>query len=210
MDPVDSYEHAGLTVEIIPDDTPEHTNPRTDCDNASTMFFRARDYSLGDEQGDRYHDDYYPTLRHYADHLVKERDVPVLLFLRFVDQSYAGTCYVVEDPDDANGLIYQTRETVREEWGNCGAEAKEKAYNLMRAEVSVYASYLEGHVYGFEIKDADGEHLDSCWGFIGDPDEEDENYIHAEAKAAAECCAKAIEREESERAEWAARDVVTV
>jgi len=27
-------------------------------------------------------------------------------------------------------------------------------------------------VYGYEVLDAQGEHVDSCWGFIGDSDDE--------------------------------------
>jgi hypothetical protein len=36
----------------------------------------------------------------------------------------------------------------------------------------VYTAWANGEVYGFVIEDAEGEHLDSCWGFIGAPDDE--------------------------------------
>lgn len=29
---------------------------------------------------------------------------------------------------------------------------------------------LNGEIYGFTVEDSDGEHIDSCWGFIGDMD----------------------------------------
>lgn len=34
-------------------------------------------------------------------------------------------------------------------------------------EVKTLDQYLRGDVYGFIIKDEDGEHLDSCWGHFG-------------------------------------------
>ncbi len=33
-----------------------------------------------------------------------------------------------------------------------------------------YTAWANGECYGFEIEDGDGEHVDSCWGFIGDPE----------------------------------------
>lgn len=33
-----------------------------------------------------------------------------------------------------------------------------------------YTSWANGEIYGFVVEDANGEHLDSCWGFIGSPD----------------------------------------
>jgi hypothetical protein len=51
------------------------------------------------------------------------------------------------------------------------------AIDVLRAEVQEYDNYLQGEVYGFEITDAEGEHVDSCWGFY------DENHIRQEAES---------------------------
>jgi hypothetical protein len=42
-----------------------------------------------------------------------------------------------------------------------------------------YTSWANGDVWGYVVEDADGEHLDSCWGFIGDSDE---SYMMSEAR----------------------------
>lgn len=42
--------------------------------------------------------------------------------------------------------------------------------NPLEASIQLYEDWAFGNVYGFEIKDADGEDLASCWGFYGDYD----------------------------------------
>lgn len=32
-------------------------------------------------------------------------------------------------------------------------------------------TYLSGNVWGYVIEDEDGDHIDSCWGFYGDPED---------------------------------------
>ena len=39
---------------------------------------------------------------------------------------------------------------------------------VLRGEVKVYDQYLQGDVYGYVIEDADGEEIDSSWGYYGD------------------------------------------
>ena len=53
----------------------------------------------------------------------------------------------------------------------------------IRGEVAEYDQYLTGQVYGYVIEDEDGDHVDSCWGFIGGLD-----YVRTSAKEAAEGC----------------------
>jgi hypothetical protein len=62
-------------------------------------------------------------------------------------------------------------------------------------------------VIGVEVLDANGEHLDSCWGYgftSGDVERE------AASFALEMGAVQTIEREASERAYWSARDVLTV
>jgi hypothetical protein len=49
MNTVQTYEHAGMTVEIHRDPEPEHCNPREDC-NVGVMLCAHRRFRLGDEQ----------------------------------------------------------------------------------------------------------------------------------------------------------------
>lgn len=72
------------------------------------------------------------------------------------------------------GWIYADKEKILAEYGSLTPDTMEKAENLLHGEVEYYDHYLRGDCYGFELY-RDGVEEDSCWGFIGDPDELREN-----------------------------------
>jgi hypothetical protein len=45
---------------------------------------------------------------------------------------------------------------------------RKSAEKAARGLVATWNDYLSGNVYGYVVEDADGEHLDSCWGYFGD------------------------------------------
>ncbi|GAF98690.1 unnamed protein product, partial [marine sediment metagenome] len=47
---------------------------------------------------------------------------------------------------------------------------RKRIEGYLKGEVETYDNYLTGYVFGYCIKDADGEDVDSCWGFYGDPE----------------------------------------
>lgn len=69
------------------------------------------------------------------------------------------------------GLVYAELDTIKKEFGSDDAEAIQKAKALLINEVETFSQYLNGEVYGYVIEDAEGNEIDSCWGFYGDPDE---------------------------------------
>jgi hypothetical protein len=82
------------------------------------------------------------------------------------------------------GYIYVTKENVRKEYGVKRVTRKvlDKVAKLLVAEVQEYDHYLTGNVYGYEITKGErqaGKVIDSCWGFLGYP----EDYVIPEAKA---------------------------
>lgn len=44
-------------------------------------------------------------------------------------------------------------------------------FKIAESICDAYTSWANGEIYGFEILDFSGEVMDSCWGFIGNPDE---------------------------------------
>lgn len=98
------------------------------------------------------------------------------------------------DPWDSGqvGFIYVTKEEIKKEYGvkRVTKGVRDKVLALLESEVKTYAIYLEGRVYGYQTfyqlepaSEADeaeeGEVIDSCWGFYGDP----EGYMIPEAKS---------------------------
>lgn len=85
----------------------------------------------------------------------------------------------------------------------------ERILEALEQEVSSYALYLEGQVYGYVVENEDGEHVDSCGGFLGYWDDEDTGMLD-EIRAAVEGAEADQVEEANEAAQWAARDTVTV
>ena len=75
------------------------------------------------------------------------------------------------------GFIYCTKEKAMKELGCSENEWRERATDCLEGEVETYDQYLTGDVYGYIIKDEQGEEEESCWGFFG------YDYCEQEAKA---------------------------
>lgn len=97
------------------------------------------------------------------------------------------------------GFIYTTKERIAELCGEpresdpfyCPRDwegtAHEWIVKQLRGEVEEYDSWLRGEVYWYAVKNADGETLESCGGFVGDIE-----YAKQEARESAECEAREI------------------
>lgn len=84
-----------------------------------------------------------------------------------------------------------------------------KATEYVTAHLAEWVDWANGNVWGIVVTDEDGDELDSCWGFIGDPYPED-GYIRSEARRMAEGAAEQAARERVNRADAEYRDIVTV
>lgn len=125
-------------------------------------------------------------------------------------------CGAFNDPWDSgqSGFVYCDKERGIKECGSV-----EQALKCLESEVAVFDAYLTGQVFGYEVVDADGEHLDSCWGFYDTDDdkyggalEEMRNAAQYHAKEVAEAkrtAWRAALQEARERRYWAQRDTLT-
>ena len=78
------------------------------------------------------------------------------------------------DPWDSGqvGLYTITPAKLIEAYGEDTPETREQARQGIQAELEEYTDYLNGNAWGFVIEDAEGNHIDSCFGFLGsDPTE---------------------------------------
>lgn len=71
------------------------------------------------------------------------------------------------------GFNYVTKQRIRTEYSvkRISSKLNQTIHGILDAELAVYSDYIEGSCYGFIITDLDDNHVDSCWGFIGDLDE---------------------------------------
>lgn len=148
-------------------------NPREAWDHAATMVCWHRRYKLGDEQPRE-------TPQDWREAFESENPGAVMLPLWLLDHcGITIRTNSIDDPWDSGqvGYVYMTREVMQKEFPDAttDAERRERAYELMQAEVRVYDDYLRGDCWGFvlvEVSTCDQghtheSHLDSCWGFFG-------------------------------------------
>lgn len=101
--------------------------------------------------------EYMKTHKLYHNHVV----FPLFAYVHSGVALSLGQGYPFNDPWDSGqiGYVLVRRNAVKK-----GAEEKLKAAESL---VKTWNEYLSGDVYGYVIEDAEGNHLDSCWGFYG-------------------------------------------
>ena len=182
-DPIHTEEAHGCTIKVFPDEATE--TPR-DWDNLGTMICFHRRYNLGDK---------HEMSVEEAQALSRRKDVIALPLYLYdhsgLAMSTSNAGYPFNCPWDAGcvGFIYVTREKIRKEY-DCKRVTKailEKVIKCLQGEVTCYHQYLSGSVYGYVVEDAEGNQVDSCWGYYGDYDDE---YMMYEARQAAKAFAE--------------------
>jgi len=184
---IESFEHNGLTVQIVHDDDAE--SPRETCDNMTVLACWHRRSNLGDKQieGGMTAKELIRSLRAEGEKVLAL--LPLYAYehggitmstgsfsCRF-DSGQVGWGYVTQSSAEEMGCVgtYTDRET-----GETKAYDKAFFEEAIRLDVRTYADYLEGQCYGYTVEDDDGTEVASCWGFVGDLE-----YVRTEAIDAA-------------------------
>jgi len=163
MDLAEKIEYKKYAIEIYYDSN--GNDPRKDFDHLGKMICFHSRYSLGDEKG--------TDPRETMTFLKNSKAIYLPLYL-YDHSGLTMSTGPFSCPWDSGqvGWIYASPESVRKEFGKrITKQIKEKVLKILEAEVAEYDSYLKGEVYGYQVKNEDGEEIDSCWGFIGDPKE---------------------------------------
>ncbi len=168
-------QYKGHTIKIYTDPDPIDPRDKGYQDNFGTMVCFHKRYNLGDE-GHGINKDDFKSWDELEAHLVKELDAAVVLPLYLYDHSgITMNTKGFHCPWDSGrvGFIFATRKNIRDNFGvkRIWKGTLERAEKLLQGEVEEYDRYLTGQVYGYRIEDADGEDVDSCWGFNSEPDE---------------------------------------
>lgn len=158
-----------LTLKIKQDEDP--LNPRKDYDNLGTMVCWHRRADLGDRT--IRHDeveDFFEELK-----AIQKKGGVVLPLWLYEHGGMTMSCgegnpYSCQWDSGQVGFIYATAEDIRENWGikRISKKKREHAIEILKGEVDTYDKMLTGDVWGYDIEDENGDHVDSCWGFFGD------------------------------------------
>lgn len=193
-----SNNNYGITVEVVQDDDP--TNPAKDWDMVGTIVLDKRcRYNFGHATHDG---DEIAAICRDKNNIV----LPVYMY------DHSGitintTGFSCRWDSGQVGIVYCTKQKAVEEFGKkmCTAKVRAAAEKCMRGEVASVDDYLTGNVWGYRVLDADGDLLDSCWGFVGD-----EKYCREEGEASAKYYIDQSAREVTERSYWNERGVSTL
>jgi hypothetical protein len=177
-----------LKLRIKQDDSAE--NPREAFDHVATFVCWHRRGKYGDEQPREQPCEWLESF---------QAENPNAIVMPLYMYEHSGVTIRTEpfgDPWDSGqlGFAYVTFDKARKELcGDMGAtieHAQELARACILAEVAEYDAYLRGDVWGYELVkvetcdhgDEHEEHVDSCWGFIGDSKEVIADHLPDEAR----------------------------
>ena len=186
MEPVETYKlKDGRVLEIYYDE--DASNPRKEFDNLGTMICFHRRYDLGDEHD--YSSDNFESWNELESQIRRDNNVAVILPLYMYDHgvqrikvgSFQGLLPQGHAEFDSGmiGFIFVTKQKVRAEYSAKRISKKllARVEGYLRSEVETYDQYTSGQVYGFIVREAptvdedgeeaEGEEIDSCWGFYG-------------------------------------------
>jgi hypothetical protein len=180
----------GITMTIVTDDDP--LDPRKDFDHLGKMFCFHKRRNLGDKHSIDFND--FTGWDEMEKHIRSDLDGAVVLPLYLFDHSglnMSTSPFGCLWDSGQVGFIYATRSDILKEWkvSRLSKKVLAKAAAVLESEVQVYTQYLSGDVYGYVVRLASGEILDSCWGFYGEADcisEGTQAFHHCVARAARE------------------------
>lgn len=165
MDPIQTENYKDYTINIYIDNNP--INPREN-DNCGKMICFHKRYDLGDKHD--YNSKDYNSWDEISKAITKDNDVAVILPLYLYDHSgitINTTGFSCSWDSGQVGFIFATKDLIRDVFGikNVTKKHKDKAKNILLAEVKIYDKYIRGEYYGYSITDPDGKDDKSCWGF---------------------------------------------
>lgn len=151
----------GVSLYIRQDPFP--CDPRREFDQLCQMVCWHRKHALGDEHS-------WPDPDSFEREMKSVPHIRKPLYL-YDHSGLTMSTRAFHCPWDSGqvGWICVLRSHVLEEFGGkrLTSATRAKVEALMDAEVSEYDSWLRGDVWTIDIKDADGEIIDSCGGYVG-------------------------------------------
>ena len=168
MDVLETIEYRGYSIEIIPDDIGE--NPIIENDgNVEFCCWHSR-YTLGNS--DRFGDQ-SGSVEECQEYAKSTNSIlyPLFMYEHSGIALSLGREYPFNCPWDSGqlGFVLIDRKWLKEFFGKSyfTKPIREKMRECAESNVELYNDYLSGSVYGYQVKDREGEDIDSCWGFYG-------------------------------------------
>lgn len=162
--------YKGYSINIYVDEDPPES-PR-DWNNLTHMFCFHKRYNLGDYKANPYHFSDFSGWSEMIEQIHRDYDVLVYKPLYLYDHSgitISTGPFSCRWDSGQIGFVFITREKIRKihGWKRITKKRKKLLKQWLESEVKIYDQYLRGEVYGYQVEDPSGEHVDSCRGFYG-------------------------------------------
>jgi hypothetical protein len=151
-----------ITVKVYSDDSP--SSPRENDNLGTIVTGKLRSYNLGEKPN---------TDVEEIKAIMADKNNICLPVYMYEHSSVALRTSDFEDRWDSGqvGIIYVTKEKARKDFmvKRLTKKTIEKVLECLKSEIEIYSQYVNGDVYGYVVEDANGEEIDSCWGYYDDP-----------------------------------------
>lgn len=148
-------------LSIVTDSDP--ISPREDM-NLGTIYYSSTRYILGDQQ----------VSKDRIEDMINDKDMVYLPVYAYIHSGVALNTTGFSCPWDSgmSGIIAVSKDEIRTQFNVKRITKKilDTVRNHLKNEVEVYSKYLNGEVYGFEVRDDNGNVVDSCYGFYSEED----------------------------------------
>lgn len=152
-------------LEIVNDIDP--INPRED-NEFSTIYYSSSRYNLGDKR----------VSKDYIDSLMEDKEMVYLPVYAYIHSGVVMNTTGFSCPWDSgmSGVITISKDKIRQQYNTKRITKKilDQVISRLKAEVEEFSQYLNGEVYGFQVKDETGDIVESCYGFYSEGDAESE------------------------------------
>jgi len=152
-------------LEIVNDIDP--INPREDME-FSTIYYSSSRYNLGDKR----------VSKDYIESIMEDKEIVYLPVYAYIHSGVMLNTSGFSCPWDSgmSGVIAVSKDKIRQEYNTKRITQKilDQVNNRLKAEVEEFSQYLNGEVYGFQVKDETGDIVESCYGFYSEEDAESE------------------------------------
>jgi hypothetical protein len=125
-------------------------------------------YRLGDKH--KYNSTDFNSWTQFEEQLNRDFEIVAIKSLYMYDHSgrtISTTPFSCPWDSGQIGFVFITKQDLRKFYGKSRINKKliEQAINQMDNYLKVYDQYLRGEVYGYIVKDKNGEEADSCFGY---------------------------------------------
>jgi len=164
---MEKIEYKGYTIEIEQEENAKYSHIWV---NLTTMICFHKSYNLGDKHEIKHED--YASWEEMKQAIIKRfKSVCIKPLYLFDHSGITISTTEFSDLSDSGqvGFVIITRQKVLDfiKAKQIAFFIKKRAMQRLEREVEIYDQFLKGEVYGYVVKNPEGEVVESCYGYYG-------------------------------------------